>query len=75
MVKEARARRVKFERRQREALLRQRAEATLRQAFLMNQQKAAMAIQVYVHPHVRVWGCCGESPGWCTRLLFDVCAM
>eukprot|EP00752_Nemacystus_decipiens_P014289 g12709.t1 len=45
MVKEARARRVKFERRQREALLRQRAEATLRQAFLMNQHKAANAIQ------------------------------
>eukprot|EP00903_Cladosiphon_okamuranus_P006370 g6237.t1 len=45
MVKEARAKKVRFERLQREALLRQRAEATLRQAYLMNQQKAARSIQ------------------------------
>lgn len=45
-MKEARARRARFERLQREALIQQRAEATLRQAFLMNQEKAAKAIQV-----------------------------
>lgn len=47
MVKEALARRARFERSQREALMRQRAEAAVRKAFLMNQQKAAMAIQVW----------------------------
>ncbi|CAM9373052.1 unnamed protein product [Pylaiella littoralis] len=45
MVKEAHAKRARFERLQREDLLRKRAEATLRQAFLISQQKAAKAIQ------------------------------
>lgn len=46
MVNEARLRRIKFERMQREALVRQRAEATVRKVFQQNRERAARAIQV-----------------------------
>lgn len=46
MVKAARLRRVRFERMQREALVRQRAEAAVRAVFLQNRERAARAIQV-----------------------------
>ncbi|CAM9806667.1 unnamed protein product, partial [Sphacelaria rigidula] len=46
MVQEARLRRVRFERMQREALLRQRAEASILAIFLKNRERAAKAIQV-----------------------------
>lgn len=46
MVEEARARRTKFERMQREALVKQRAETAVRSLFLQNRERAARILQV-----------------------------
>ena len=46
MVKEARAKKARFDRLQRQRLLQQRAEATIRQALLKKEDAAAKAIQV-----------------------------
>eukprot|EP00904_Undaria_pinnatifida_P007646 jgi/Undpi1/4010/HiC_scaffold_16.g07378.m1 len=45
MVREARAKKARFDRAQRQRLVQQRAEATIRQALFMKEQKAAKAIQ------------------------------
>ena len=46
MVKEARVKKARFDRLQRQRLVQQRAEATIRQALITKENKAAKAIQV-----------------------------